>query len=240
MSNPIKLKAYTFNASAYRYAKPEKAVEFKPEWYKELPVENDKNTLEVKQNMRFCYGFNSLFSKGVILPMWNEVRMRIGVEGDVDYNWQFADGTSTAAIHSTDQRGRYLPETQYSHVKLHAPWKFVCDEGVEFMYMYNSWLSESPEDVVIPAGVVEYNFNHDVNVNIMMRRRQNERFISIPIGTPMVHIIPLSERPLEIEHILITEQEYQLIHTESVPTSFGMSIYKNMKNKLQSGCPFAK
>jgi hypothetical protein len=241
MSTPIKLRLITYNASVYRYAKPEKASKFKPDWYKDLPVINDKNTLEVKTNMRYCYGFNQLFNKGFILPFWNTCRVRLGIEGNTDYEWRFADDMSEAGPHPVYQRGSYLPEDKYSHLKFEAPWIVICDEpDVEFLYIGNTWLKSSPEDVVIPSGVLEFHKNRSVNLNVMMRRKATETYLEFEMGMPLVQIIPLSERPLELSVELVNDLEYKSMSSEAAITHFNKTQYKRMSNKHDSGCPFSK
>jgi hypothetical protein len=238
--NPIKLICYTSNPAVYRYARIANTGEYKPDWWKNIPAVAEKSGLLNKVNMKLCNGFNDLFKKGFVIPMWSDCVVRIGVEGDVDYDWQYSDQMSEAEIHPQEQRGEYLPETKYSHIKFQTPWLIFCEEDVDFLLAPISWLSDHPEDFVIPTGILEFKYNHEANTNVMFRRRAEEQMIKIEYGVPLTQFIPLSDRPVELDVRLVDSIKFDLMKAESARLSETGWHYKKVKSKHDSGCPFAK
>lgn len=235
---PIKLVCYTDNASVFRYARLAKTSAYKPDWYKELPLDAGLHNLNQITNMKMCSGFNSLFSKGFVLPMWSECKVRVGVEGDTDYNWQFSDHVSSAEEHPQHQRGSYLPDTKYSHMKLGAPWLVFCEEDIDFMVTPIPWVSDKPEELLVLTGILDFNRNHEINTNVMIRRRSEEQLLTIEFGVPLTQFIPLSDRPIELDVRLVDSIEFDKMKTSSTRVVGRGMQYMKSKSKHDHGCPF--
>lgn len=239
-NKPIKLVCYTDNAAVFRYARLAKTSAYKPDWYKELPLDAGMNGLEVLKNMKLCSGFNDLFSKGFVLPMWSECNIRVGVEGDTDYDWQYTDLISGAEEHPQFQRGKWLPDDQYSHIKVISPWEVCCDESIDFLLTPIPWVSDRPEEFVVLSGILNFHYTNQINTNIMIKRTSEERIIRLDFGVPLAQFVPLSDRPIEIDARLVDSLELQKIRSANTRLVGKGQHYSHKRNKHDHGCPFSK
>lgn len=237
MSN-IKLKFFTNNASAFRYSQPRKASECKPNWYKELPNPLNSKPTQRKTNMKYCAGFNDLFQKGLMLPMWTEAAVRICPEGSEEYEWKFSSMTAGAQVHDESERGSYLPNSKYAQLKFLSPWRAYCEEPVQFIYMQNTWITDTPEDTFMPTGILEFNHNHALHMNTFFKRHNEERFVQLDQDHPYIHLIPLSERAIEFECELVSNDKWTTMMSEESGLSIIATNYKQRKSKHDNGCPF--
>jgi hypothetical protein len=234
---PIKITAYTYNAAVKKYADIKNTNHFKPDWHKELPVARDDD-FYAEPNMKMCRGFNQVFNKGFVVPFWCDYKVRVGVKGDTDYEWISSSDDFNAVAHPQSQRGSYLPDTKYSHIKFDAPWLVSCDEDIEFLYAYNSWVSNSPEGMVIPVGVLDFKYNNGVNMNVFFTRGDKEKVYHVAAGEPFVQLIPLSDRPVEVETKVVSRSDYNMMHTESTMLKFRGTSYWKVKSASKE-CPFS-
>jgi hypothetical protein len=103
---PVVIDCYTDNPHAFEYAKPSKATEFLPKWWKSLPKDGHAN-------MSRCAGFIDLYRKSYVLPMWSDFDVWFNPDGS--YNWQYADLRSEAQVHDQAQ---YTGWASWTHISL--------------------------------------------------------------------------------------------------------------------------
>ena len=233
----VKLTCYTSSVATYKHASIAKTREYIPSWYRSIPSDAGKLGLLSKRNMRLCAGFNDLFQSGFVIPLWSDIRISTGKKGTLEYDWQFSDMVSHAEIHPPEQRGSYLPEDKYAHIKMVTPWKFHCDEDIKFTFMQNHWVFDSPENVIIPSAVIDFKYQHAANVNMIIPRKDDDFTFDIPFGTPVAQLIPMTDKKVELDLRLVTPDEFNGIETASANTTFRGTYYSKKKNKRQNGCP---
>ena len=91
---------------------------------------------------------------------------------------------------------------------------------------------------VLP-GIINFDIISQVNVNFMFHMRDGT--FTIPIGNPLVHLVPLSEKNLKIHNHLVTQQEFDKLSLSSnKPSFFGSrkTIQLRKRNKERGTCPF--
>ena len=217
-----------------------KANKFFPEWWKKLPkTYSAPKSISLHSTMKSCSGLIDLYSKGIVIPMWSDVDINIGEIGTKDYYYEFRDQESNMGIHDPAQRGDYLPEKEYQHLKISSPWKFYCEENVDFIFMEPTWNLENLSCIKILPGVVNYKYQHNTDVNIMVTRKQEKFGLEIPFLHPIAHIIPIDNREIELKvHYDIDKTFYysRISHVKSLHT------YKDIKKIRQANeqkrCPF--
>lgn len=232
---PIVLDFYTDHPEVMLFAKPQKASKFYPEWWKALP--NDTQTsdpLVVAPTMKRCVGLVDLYQHGFILPMWSDLALEVGAVGTHYTRWQHADPRASAIDHAQTQRGEYLPDTHYQHLKLNCPWFAVCSENIDWMFVAPTWNFEKPEEFVIPAGVVSYKYQHTMNVNMFLPRKAETSILKLEQGQPMAHIVPITDREVEYRYHLVTTAELSKHQKMSL---WFTKKYQRLKAG-QSKCPF--
>lgn len=236
---PIELHCYTYQSYVYKNAPIQKSKNFIPQWFKDIPPVESMilgDEIIAPRNMRTCAGFNGLFKHGFIMPLWSDLFVQIEKKGGLDYRWKFADGVTGAEIHSERQRGKYMPEAEYCHIKIASPWLFKCTEDIEFVYLQNDWCFDKPDSVVIPPASINYYHQHTSNVNLMIPRRDNDHTIEIPFGTAMAQVIPITDRPVKLVNHLVSKEDFAQMESTDNQITFKGSYYKKVAQSKK--CPF--
>lgn len=238
MSKKIILDCYTDKTFVKEYADIDNSNKFLPEWWKELKptVESDYKGLEMP-TMKTCDGFVSQYKAGVIMPLWSDFAMQVSAEGTFGYSWVFSDEASSAEEHPGKQRGLYLPEPRYQHIKLIAPWVIVCKEDVNWQLLGATWNFNRPEEFVIPPGIVNFKYQFGANINMFVKKEKEQRIVRLDHGQPLIQLIPLSDRPVELRTHLISTEKF--IQMSGLKTNIKFSgTYRRVKELLKGRCPF--
>lgn len=232
---PIFVDMYTDKSYVYEFAKPAPASEFYPEWWMSIGKSIKDGAID-KPTIKSCEGFVAQYRNGVILPMWSDLMLEVAPLGSTGYRWTYSDGLSNIQVHPVEQRGSYLPETAYQHLKLEAPWVFRCDEDISFQWLQPMWNFDAPEAVLIPPGIVNFKYQFGVNINMFLKRSHSPREVLIEHGQPLVHLIPLTERKVIFRAHLVTNDEIRALASLRTSIKF-IGTYRKVKSLL-SRCPF--
>lgn len=224
----ITLDFFTNQNHVFSYAKPQAANKFYPDWWKTLETPplrnphqpNSVENLDIDSNMRRCVGVSHLYKYGVVLPLWSDLRIYVGPINSGEYQYLFSDGISSASQHPDFQKGNFLPNSNYCHIKVHSPWIAYCKDAVPFMLSPLVWNTNKPEECIIPNGVVEYKYQHSTNINLFIPRKNEEQIVQLGFNTPMYHMVPLTDRKLEVKTHLISEAEYEQKYASSRNVTF--------------------
>jgi hypothetical protein len=239
----IHVDCFTFSHSAYEYTPIVYANKTLPEWWKELPSsskpifgEKDGNkhmpinrkTMTAKD----CYAIIEFYKKGIVLENWCDYSVK--VENDeINYCWSSGLG---ADVHVKEQLGNSFPN--HLHLKLFSPWKLKEKTGIKFMWVGDEWSLHEHMFKVLP-GIVSYDINTTTNVNIMLPKI--DLVANIPIGVPLIHIVPLSEKRLKFKNHLISEMDWNNINIDGLLQSFygwRKALKLRKRNKERGTCPF--
>lgn len=241
----IVLNTYTSRVDVYENSRIRKASAFLPQWWRSL-APTYKNPIVPVQNgtMKYCAGFNEHYRHGFMMPMWSDLAVEVGPIGSESGMHMFVDGVSTAVKHPIEQRGfEYLPEDHYTHLKLESPWVFHCDEDVKWHMAPAFWNFENPAGVFIPPATVEYKYQHGTHVNMFLQRQAQPHVYRFDHGQPLVHFVPLSERPVELRIHLKTQPEMQIISAGAClkfVNTYGSRKKAVIQNEAEAKkCPFS-
>ena len=204
----IVVDCFTTNIDAHDVFPIQLAHKFYPNWWKKLPssfpVETTNGVQMEQKTMKACSGFINHYQKGFVLPLWSDVVIQTQADAmGNSYSYQYADGHSEVGVHPVDQMGREFESLV--HVKLVSPWRIREKTGVEFMYMEPTW--NYPGDLCsmsTPPGTIEYKYQHTSSVNMFL---QKGRKYSFSAGRAMAHIIPLSDKDVEVKCHLVSPLE---------------------------------
>lgn len=238
---PLKLIFYTFRPDVYKYYKIEKTSKFMPKWLNTILKNKDWTIAEYKRGeaqirtMRTCYGFLNIMKAGWTIPLWTDLKVEVGMEGERDHEFLFADNTTTAVEHGPEQRGDFMPIEKYAHMKINSPWIVTCNEPVQFYFAPSIWLQEDPTSVLFPEGIVDYYYQNSTNINMMFVRKNYISTVDFKAGQPMTQIIPLTERPIDMELKLVSKREFDdILHSNHNVKFTGSTLDRKGK------CPFSR
>lgn len=200
----LNLTFYTSNPQVYQHP-PKLLKNSFPQWWRDLPTKyNHEQWGPVpKSTMKSCIGFTRLFSNGFSIAMPEDMEFDVGENADEGITTEFTQ----FQIHHKEQRGAFLDPTKYQHIKLLYPW-FIDSHGDEtkFAFIGNTWALDNPEDIIIPPGILDFNTSYAAHINLFIPFT-GKRVVKIKADTPLVILIPLSERQVKIDCKFITHEE---------------------------------
>lgn len=229
----VVVNCYTSDPQVFSYARIEKAAKKFPSWWKNLPLDGDD------PNMRNCYGFVAQHAKSFVLPMWSDLDVEVGSDGG--YGWRFNDMRSKAVSHLGQQYHGWVDSSSTVHIKLEAPWRFVCSEEVHFQWSDAMWGRPNVFDYYSPPAIVEYKYQAGTAVNLIFNTANRPKKFFIPHGQPLVYITPLTERPVEFRCHLVSEEVFSgVAPIFPAVKKRAYLMYKDAKKReAPARCPFS-
>lgn len=214
----------------YEYAPIKTAAHFYPEWWKSADRASiDWTQANLTQSIKNCAGIQDHYQHGVIMPMWCELAIVTNGAGGIVS--QFSDQVSSNDYQGVELRAGF--RAKQINMKITSPWRFRSTAGVYWHYLPVYWdQHQSTPWHVLPA-TVEFNTNHVTNCNLLVDSAAGSSMIKH--GQPLAHIVPLSERPLEVRNHLVTAGEYARLTNRARPLSF---INKYRTQLRLDQCPF--
>lgn len=225
---PIVVDLFTARPEIFAYAKPQLAIKYLPDWWKALP----KSLVDEKGvpggSMKTCLGFIDLYKNGFIVPMWSDLLVRVTEIKELQ--WQFADRQTEAVCHPAAQAGTLYADSKIVNMKFTNPWVAKTKQKIAWQIMHPLWNQNFQMDWIVPPGVVFLNERHAINVNTFVLDIEKPRTFQIDRNTPIMHMVPLSDRPLKIKHHLISQDEFKQFVYKGINLSFVNSVLKNKLN----------
>jgi len=220
---PIKLEMYSPMGQLIDLFPPKPMRESIPEWWTAI----DTKAVDGK-TVKHCPGFKDLYAQGIGLPLWSDYEIIFDNKEIVDMRWPTHNGTYQPGIGRHDltiQAPKAWPE--YINIKFQNPWKFHCDEPISFVWVQPVWGQKNPQEFILVPGITDFNVNKQVNINTLWKLGYKK--VMLKAGTIMAHLIPITDRPLEISyHVMdsnVFNKKFAVWHS-----TLGLAEYA--KNKL--------
>lgn len=209
--------------NTFEYGEIESAKKAQPKWWKEMPPKfddyanfsNNKDFDKFKRSItsvKGCPAFQDIFSTGFIIKSWCDIKIFVSPEGVVES--YIADDSirntppGSGSSHPYIQRAGVLKG--FAHWKLHPPMFFKTKKYRKFLwkgaYWYNPYLIEN--NIHIVPGIIDYKTQSGANINMLLPIKSEPYELNFSFGDPLVHIIPLDNKPVKIVKKLISEEEY--------------------------------
>ncbi len=209
----ITVDFFTSNAAIDGPTAPDMAAKFIPAWWRNLPKESASQSFGGGTSMKRCPGFVDYFRRSIMLPMWCELAVWVGEENNPNYRYQYADQKSSADCHPNTQRGEYLPEEKYQHLKLINPWRAKTKHNVNWVFSQPTWCFETPEQIVVPTGMLNLEEQHALHINLFIPRHAHEaRTVILGAGQPMAALTPVSDKKVVIKRHQVSPQEIEALN----------------------------
>ncbi len=238
----IHIDAFTYSSNVYEYVPLIEANRALPDFWKELEnpdpvsrIDPDRGyVVERKSTLKNCRGMIELYKRGFIVENWSDISLSVDANGYYFYHIDL-DRPQT---HPISQFGKGFSE--FSHLKLISPWLIKEKTGVMFHCAPTLW-SHEKYDFIIPPGVLDFKTNHAINVNIMLRRKEQPYEIVIEFGQPLYHLVPLSDQKIKLKNHLVSQPEFDKLKIHHANSFWGWRrIDKLVKrnNERKKKCPF--
>jgi hypothetical protein len=235
----IVVDCFTVDPNAYKYAPIVQSKKTLPEWWKKLPSTNpDAYPLEHK-NMKTCFGFNELYKRGCVIESWSDYKIIVNEKG---YTYHYSSYYPPEE-HDPIQWGSGFKN--HFHMKLSSPWFLREKTGVYFNFIPALWNLDNYDFKILP-GILNFKYQNQTNINIMLPVKKEEYIIDIRMGQSLVQLIPLrDDLNYEYKNHLISKQEYDNFFEKSGSANFRgirdvISLIKRNEKRNSSKCPFHK
>jgi hypothetical protein len=216
---------FTDVPQVFEFAKPDNAIKFIPDWWKNTPVSYvPEGSFFKHATLKGCDGVINNFKHGLVIPMWCDVAIQVGPRGTNYYRYQFADNTSSLDSHNPKQFGGHIKEEEIQHIKFHSPWFFSCKENIHWVWVDPKWNTIRINDYIILPGITSFKYQASTNINALFYRGEKLKTIEIKYGTPLIHMIPLTDRKLTLKHHLVDQNEFSKLNLNTTPVKFINSI----------------
>ena len=208
-----------------------RASEFVPDWYKKMKHSTYSWSDEgytAEQTGKACVGIITTFQHGFILPMWCD--LAINIEKD-NFRWQFSDNQSSLDIHPNSQLPNFYSNTLFC--KLVSPWAFRSSQDINILYCEPTFFIDNKKDYITPTSI-NRSINKTLAGNIFLFIENFERQINISQGTPLLHLIPLTDKPIKLNIEVVTKNQWYNIRPGPPKISFlrdGLKKLKFHRNK---------
>jgi hypothetical protein len=208
----ITVDCFTYSPAAYELYKIRSAKVYYPEHIKKLNSginiqEPNTNIVYSRPTIKRCVGLNDLYKKGFIIPFWMDF---------ICQPKEHAENKSALGTTDTWHQSNIVHHfpvqypgvfTNYFHVKFRGPWHIKEKIGVDFLWNATTWnINNDVEKYIIPPAIINFTNNCETNLNIFFCK-DLEPF-TLSAGTPLIHIIPLSEKDVEVKCHLVSHQEW--------------------------------
>lgn len=229
---PITLNFYTFDAAAHEYAKPS-IGKTRPKWLSSLcPVIEHQRPdmppghIEKHPTAMYCPAIRDMINDSITLPAWYETDLIVS-----NGAWTDTKGpqwNEKIVMHTNDQVGDFYKDRLF--LKMTSPWKGICTEDVNFLYLQNFYGSEffDINDVIIPPGYTNFKYQHSTNVHLWIKNRPDTYTINVPIKTPLISLVPLTERKVIVKTHLVSYNDWYSLGSAYPKVSVG-AYYKKLK-----------
>ena len=236
---PIVVDAFTYKERIATDYAIGKSTRYLPEWWRQLPIGRahpDWATI-MAPTMKTCQGLIDLYRNSFTLPLWSELSIELDdSQGRHDWRYIFADRHSVMSAHDQHQfdGAKNFPDQQ--HFKIESPWILKEKTGVQFLMTEHTWNQQEFFNAFkILPGVLDFRYQHSVNINAFFHYTGVKQNILLPAGHPMAFITPLTEHDVEFRCHVLPKEEYDTMH--HVPVFKG--LHKHTKEvRTQGRCPF--
>ena len=215
----IVVDCFTIHRSVYDLYKIRPAIKYFPDETKSLSNYYDQIDQSTKithqvATIRKCIGLIDLYKEGFIMPMWTDflAQPKSGSDGStavamVGLPFQYQ-------MHDRKQYGDIFKD--YIHVKLEGPWRLKEKTGVKFLWNSPTWnIHKHVQNFTVVPGMVSYNYQSQTNVNMFLNKNIDN--FMIESGTPLVHMVPVTDKVVKLKHHLVSQEEFSKI---GIPDEF--------------------
>jgi hypothetical protein len=183
-----------------------KAKDALPMWAKSARdsyVREKKNKLGRINHIYQCPGIFDLLGHGYVVPMWHDVLIK--TNGDLEsFTWTVPN-SDLAELNpdvniietQTNGLGSAMPIKPWSLntlIKVNTPWHVVAPRGVKFLIIPIAYPDSFEFESSI--GILNPGYSNEINIQLYYNVQKGD--VLIKAGTPLAHIIPLSENNFEL------------------------------------------
>lgn len=230
LQKPIYVDFFTFDPMVYEFFKISEGRNFLPDWWKKIPNKmycGDNHTPSFQiPTMKKCPGLIELYKQSFILPLWTDIDIVVKRH---QCTASVSDRMTKIDSHDKIQRGSYLDDNRYHHLKIISPWVASTKSNINFLVSSCSFSNEVFIDsFFIPNGIRSFEVSSSTNIHGFTRIDHDHNFC-IESGTPLIHLFPLTDKKVKV-HCHLDKNRFEKINmTQPDRFSFNSGYYKKKR-----------
>ena len=211
------IDCFTTDSYALEYCKITSAVRHYPEWFKRLPgmVDFDNKLIP---SIQHCHGFKDLYKNSFMMPYWSSTQIKVNTIENPGYRYESVSKV-TMEEHTWEQISGYLPEQKIGHMKILSPWLLKSKDLIKFHWSDPIWNSNRLNDFTILPGILDFKYQHSLNINILFEYREKERLVNLEPGMPLVMLTPLVDDDTTVKMVC-----HQITEAEAIKYNYNIRV----------------
>lgn len=204
---------------AYQIAKPDFAVKYLPDWFKQTPKVLDTYQIgaisepvkcrhtgkpATSRTIKTCPGLIDLYKQSIAVPSW------FLLEVDLDHEQMTTRTPFSEDVvwdnHPNIQFEKYVNEGHAYNIKVSTPWVMQSKPNIKVMFVEPTWDSYyRHHHMRVLPGVMDLKYANQVKINYLMDIPHDDEIFTTrwDILDPLVHMVPLTDKQIEIRHHLV-------------------------------------
>ena len=204
---------------------------FKPKWVEACKNDFIRNKgSKQPSHLQLCPGIFEVYKYGYVVPMWHDVTIKTFRDRE-----DFEAGTPSKHLNEMYngevvgthpyEITKWLPKRPYSKhafVKLNTPWHVIAPPGVKFLVIPIPYADNYDYESAI--GILDPSVSTEVNIQAYWNVNEGER--KIFAGTPMMQLVPISEKSFDLDVRDATEHDKIWLDKRTYIYIFGYKVDK--------------
>jgi hypothetical protein len=241
--NKVTVDCFINNPVIYELFKIDHTHKYAPKEWKQLPATVDVKSLQDPRSKEMipiptakrCIGIANLFTNGFVMPSWTDFKIEMMPDGLF-----YKHDPMNSLDASPHPKFMYWKElySEFQHVKLSSPWIIQEKSGINFAWQQCTYHNtERHANYHALSAVIDFKAQHNTHVNMFIRKGKTVEFSA---GDPLVQIIPLTERQVDLKCHVVDDREYAKIASTYVTKSMWFGQHRSLYNQpTTSKCPFS-
>lgn len=187
-------------------------------------------------SIRGCPGIRDYAGAGFVLPLWTDVRITAATN-ILECKLEVADrDVNRFKFIMPGTTGGLFAGASLAHLKIVPPWFFRCSEEIKFYFSGAFYHLNTPDMLVCP-GHVDYVHQLTPTMQTFIRVYGGPTVLELQAGTPLAHIIPLTERPVQLEVHHVSADTFTALGEEEKQMNafFSFGYYRRRAIKRAGG-----
>jgi len=174
---------------------PKPASHFIPKWYKDMPVQTDKEAA-TSGTMKRCIPVRDMMTAGYIIPLWADAELKPGAE-DISYGSNPMFEKPVLSSHGEEQVHGcpHVDSYEYGHMplKFESPWIVTTPLGYSCIFMAPFYFNEERFQILPAIVDTDVYYNH-INFPFLW---DSNKYALLEKGLPLVQVIPFRRHDWE-------------------------------------------
>jgi hypothetical protein len=238
------IEVITYASSTYDFWDLIEAKKAVPKWWKDMAIKFD-DVIPLTPNPIFekfkrpistvkqCPAIQDILSTGIIFKAWSDITILVSPDGVVESI--IADEkigpSGEGSNHPYIQRNGVFKN--YAHYKLTPPIFLKTKTYRKFLWTGAFWHNPSlvENNIHIVPGIIDYKTQTGMNINMFLPLKNEPYQLNINFGDPLIHLIPLDNKPIKIIKKLTDINGFQ--HMSNTHLKF-VGSPKILKSKMKN------